>query len=242
VLVHGYPDSSEVWEPIAERLAVDHHVIAYDVRGAGASTAPRDTAGYALAHLAEDLRAVLDATCDRPVHLVGHDWGSIQAWEAVTDPALADRFASFTSISGPCLDHIGIWLRGAGLAATLRQAARSWYIAALQLPGVPTVAWRSGVGHRIVPHARARDGIHGAGLYRANVRDRLRHPRERRTDVPLRLVVPTRDPYVSEALLTDVGRWASRVERLEIDAGHWVPRSHPAELAAWIARGGSPHS
>jgi pimeloyl-ACP methyl ester carboxylesterase len=242
VLVHGYPDRSEVWTPIAERLAARHRVIAYDVRGAGGSTAPRETAAYALAYLAGDLRAVVDATCDRPVHLVGHDWGSIQAWEAVTDPALAERFASFTSISGPCLDHVGIWLREASLGERLRQARRSWYIAALQLPGVPSLAWRAGIGRRIVPHARTRDGVRGAALYRANVGERLRHPRERRTDVPVRLIVPTRDPYVSRPLVDQVARWAPRLERREIDAGHWVVRSHPDELAAWIGRGASPHA
>ena len=53
-------------------------------------------------------RAVVDAVSpERPVHLVGHDWGSIQAWAAVTDPSLGDRFASFTSMSGPSLDHVG---------------------------------------------------------------------------------------------------------------------------------------
>ena len=42
ILVHGYPDSQVVWEPVADRLAEQHglRVITYDVRGAGHSTAP----------------------------------------------------------------------------------------------------------------------------------------------------------------------------------------------------------
>lgn len=107
ILVHGYPDSAAVWAPIGARLAKRYRVIAYDVRGAGASDAPRRRADYTLARLAGDLKAVADATCGgRPFHLVGHDWGSIQCWEAVTDPAFRGRIASYTSISGPCLDHV----------------------------------------------------------------------------------------------------------------------------------------
>src|SRR4051812_49597880 len=70
VLVHGYPDSQAVWEPIAELLAEDFHVVTYDVRGAGGSSRPRRTRAYAMENLAADLRAVIDAVSPgRPVHL-----------------------------------------------------------------------------------------------------------------------------------------------------------------------------
>jgi len=36
VLLHGYPDTSSVWFPVARLLAVDHLVIAPDVRRARA--------------------------------------------------------------------------------------------------------------------------------------------------------------------------------------------------------------
>ncbi|WP_415858290.1 alpha/beta fold hydrolase [Burkholderia pseudomallei] len=107
ILVHGYPDSARVWERVREHLDKRFRVIAYDVRGAGASDAPKRRADYKLSVLAQDLLAVADVTCgDRPFHLVGHDWGSIQCWEAATDPAVKGRLASYTSISGPCLDHV----------------------------------------------------------------------------------------------------------------------------------------
>ncbi|MGH3392942.1 MAG: alpha/beta fold hydrolase, partial [Actinomadura sp.] len=108
LLVHGYPDTQAVWAPVAARLADRFHVVTYDVRGAGGSSVPSGTEPYRFEHLMNDLRAVLDAVRPGdPVHLVGHDWGSIQSWEAVT--TMADRFASFTSISGPCLDHVAHW-------------------------------------------------------------------------------------------------------------------------------------
>ena len=113
VLVHGYPDSAAVWEPVRAQLDGRYRVISYDVRGAGASEAPAGRAAYRLERLASDLAAVVDATCGgQAFHLVGHDWGSIQSWEAVTSPSFAGRIASFTSISGPCLDHAALGLRG----------------------------------------------------------------------------------------------------------------------------------
>jgi pimeloyl-ACP methyl ester carboxylesterase len=111
VCIHGYPDTSAVWTPIAERLATRYHVVTYDVRGAGESTRPRHRADYRLDRLMDDLRRVIDATCpDRPLHLVGHDWGSIQGWEAVTEPTLQPRLASYMSLFAPGLDHAALWL------------------------------------------------------------------------------------------------------------------------------------
>ena len=58
--------------------------------------------GFTLEKLTDDFLAVADAVSpDRPVHLVGHDWGSVQAWEFVTVPRTEGRIASFTSMSGP---------------------------------------------------------------------------------------------------------------------------------------------
>src|SRR5918996_6280533 len=112
VLVHGFPDTGAMWDGVVDELAGRFRVITYDLRGFGDSTGPRGRAAYAIPRLVEDLVAVLDAVSPgRPVHLVGHDWGSIFSWDAVTDPALRDRFASYTSISGPPLDHAGHWLR-----------------------------------------------------------------------------------------------------------------------------------
>lgn len=46
--VHGYPDNSSKWEAVADLLARDFHVVAYDVRGAGQSFKPGRTDAYAL--------------------------------------------------------------------------------------------------------------------------------------------------------------------------------------------------
>ena len=65
VLIHGYPDTKEVWGPVMERLAPDFHVVAYDVRGAGARAPRAAGRGYDLARLADDFAAVCERSPDR---------------------------------------------------------------------------------------------------------------------------------------------------------------------------------
>ncbi|WP_277053377.1 alpha/beta fold hydrolase [Zestomonas thermotolerans] len=267
LLVHGYPDSHEVWLPLARLLAADFQVLAYDVRGSGASQIPRETRAYRLAHLANDLEAVIRALSpDRPVHLVAHDWGSIQAWEAVTEPRIEPLLASFTSISGPCLDHVGHWMR-ARLAARrprallqlLGQLLSSWYIAFFHTPWLPEFLWRHGLG-RLWPlflnrlegvhdprpgSTQASDGEHGVKLYRANFFARLSRPRERRTRVPVQLIVASRDRYVRPQLFDGLEHWVPNLVRRQTRRGHWqLLLNEPRQLALWLREfiGGLPEA
>ena len=82
--------------------------------------------------------------------------------------------------------------------------------------------------------SQASDGHHGVKLYRANFIERLFKPQQRHTDVPIQLVIPTRDKFVTPALFDYLDQWASNVWRREIDAEHWVQLSHPAEVTAYI--------
>ena len=81
----GSPTTARVWDHVVDDLERDHRVATYDVRGAGESTAPSSRSGYRMSRLVDDLVAVLDdvAPDGQAVHLVGHDWGSVQLWAAV---------------------------------------------------------------------------------------------------------------------------------------------------------------
>ncbi|UDM51797.1 alpha/beta fold hydrolase [Cupriavidus sp. MP-37] len=255
VLVHGYPDNSEVWHAVAAQLAGRFDVVAYDVRGAGRSTAPQATAAYRLQKLADDFIAVIDAVSpQRAVHLVGHDWGSIQGWEFVTDPRLQGRIASFTSCSGPCLDHAAIALRElrqqqspAALGQALRQLVASWYIGFFHLPWLPELSWRLWLGRawpsylrlteglRVGPNpTQAADGCHGVRLYRANILPALRAPRRRAAHAPVQLIVPLHDRYVKPAVTEGMHRWTSQLWRRTVPAQHWLPLADPAGFAAMV--------
>lgn len=274
VLLHGYPDTKAVWTPVARRLAPRFHVVLYDVRGHGRSAAPHPLrGGFTLDLLTDDFLAVADAVSPRrPVHLVGHDWGSVQGWEFATSPRTRGRLASFTSLSGPSLDHLGHWLRDRAAerspraaAQFLGQGARSWYVYALHTPALPELAWRGPLGRRWPALLRraenlpapaeggaesgggaeetgypaptlAEDAANGAWLYRDNVRARVRRPRpDAYAHVPVQLIVPTDDPYLSERLYDDLDRWAPRLTRRTVRGKHWLPRTRPDQLATWIA-------
>ena len=258
LLVHGFPDTSAVWRPVAERLSGEFHVITYDVRGAGASGVPAGRSGYALPLLVADMKAVAAATSPgAAVHLVGHDWGSIQGWEAVTTDDMRGRVASYTSISAPPIDHVSVWVRnrlrrGSGdLRSALRQAVHSWYIGFFRIPRIPewfarTMAnselWTEAL-HRVesVPTDEAwpaptfsTDFEHGVELYRANIASRLRRPENRHTDVPVQLIVPRQDRYVTPALLDGLETWATTLWRRDVEGGHWIIRSNPGDVAEWV--------
>ncbi|WP_206035816.1 alpha/beta fold hydrolase, partial [Prescottella equi] len=112
VLVHGWPDTHDLWRHVIPHLADRFRIVSYDTRGAGASTSPAPVSAYALPELARDLFAVIDAVSpDVPVHVLAHDWGAVETWEAVCEPGAGERIASYTSISGPNLDHLGAWMR-----------------------------------------------------------------------------------------------------------------------------------
>src|SRR6202022_4122246 len=97
------------WAPVIEALSPKFHVVAYDVRGAGASSAPRGFKAYDFDQLVGDAGRVIEAVSpDRPVHVIGHDWGGLQGWELATRAGFTGRIASFTAIAGPSLDQVGV--------------------------------------------------------------------------------------------------------------------------------------
>ena len=261
LFVHGYPDSHVAWDEVCARLGGGFHAVRYDVRGAGASQTPRNLSGYHLDVLADDLYAVADAVSpDRPVHVVAHDWGSIQAWHAVTDPRAERRIASFTTISGPCLDHTAYWFRERtrhptprGLAQLAKQGTKSWYVYAFHLPFAAPLLWRGWLarnwgeilqkaegieprpGH---PQPTLRDdAVHGIGLYRANMMRRLGRPEFRYANVPVQIIIPTRDFFISPALAEGLERWAPDLQRRTIDCGHWGALTRRAAEVADLVRG-----
>lgn len=264
LLVHGWPDTHRLWRQVMEELAADFRVVAYDTRGMGESTGPDRDEGYEVSELAADLFAVAAAVSpEGPVHVLGHDWGSVQAWEAVCSPAAVGRIASFTSISGPNLDHMGRWMRRQLRSATpqslwrlARQGASSWYILLFVSPAGPPVLrglftadrWRRLVG-RVegvevniddVADTLPDDMVVGLRYYRANVAPGVRAVHQRSTSVPVLLLVPTKDPAIRDFVHEEVPRWATAVQRRDVARGHWLPLGRPdivaAETAAFIRR------
>lgn len=251
VAIHGYPDNHTVWDGVADLLGADYRVVTYDVRGAGESDKPGARSAYRLRQLVDDFAAVLDAVSPAdPVHVLAHDWGSMQTWPAVTDPALAGRVASFTSISGPSLDYVGAWMQRAYRhpRAALRQLAHSYYMFLFQLPGLPEAAARAGVIDRGARNGSRRwrsalaasgnpvrseaDQVNGISLYRANMLNRMSGPRPRPATMPVQVIVPMHDPYATPELVVAVAQpWVADLTVNRIAGGHWVVSERPDVIA-----------
>ncbi|WP_438269225.1 SDR family oxidoreductase [Mycobacterium simiae] len=267
VAIHGWPDNHHVWDPIAEEFVGNYpgryNVVAYDVRGAGGSSSPAKRSGYAFAHLISDLAAVIDNLGVERVHLLAHDWGSIQAWAAITDQSVMSRIASLTSISGPHLQYAGAFLRSARTPRTLAQVAGqllgSAYIGLFLCPGLPELVFRSRIGvkvveaierigrsstrsqRRVTPRSMA-DYINGLNLYRANMPAPMLAPGRDlpKTDVAVQVLVPRRDLFVTPALQRFTGAIPADSRVVPIEGGHWVVTSRPEVIARltseWIDR------
>lgn len=227
LLLHGYPDNASVWDGVVGVLGERFRVVRYDVRGAGESGAPPGREGYRIDRLVRDLVAVV-AAVGGPVHLVAHDWGSIQGWAAVAERP--ELFSSYTSISGPDLDHVGGWVRSGRLRDVVRQGLRSWYIGAFQVPVLPGLVWRIPALRRKF-HARYRDARNGVSLYRANMVGRIARAGGRRIATPVQQIALARDPFVTPAILSAADPWCERLWRRPVVASHWAVRDCPSVVA-----------
>ena len=244
VLLHGWPQDRHTWSQVTP-LLVDAglRVLTFDQRGYSPRARPPGRRAYRMEELVGDVLGLLDALGTPRVHLVGHDWGGSVAW------ALAERhperLRSLTVLSTP--HHRAIaWAMRHG-----DQARRSWYMAAFQLPVVPelvlrrrlaTALRRSGLPEQQVQRYAARFRQRGAargGLawYRAIP---LRRNGSHGSPAH-RISIPT--AYVWGRDDQALGRSAAERTRehvaadytfTELDAGHWIPETHPREVAGAI--------
>lgn len=258
--IHGWPDNHHLWDGVAAELdrAGRYNVVAYDVRGAGESSRPAKRSGYAFAQLVSDIGAVIDSLGVGPVHLLAHDWGSIQAWAGITDDAVMPKVASFTSISGPHLRYAGRFLRSARTPRAVGQVAKqllgSLYIAFFLCPGLPELAFRSRIGVKVLaalerigrsstrsrrdaPPRSIADYLNGLGLYRANMPGPMLRPGAQppKTTVAVQTLVPRKDIFVTPALQRFTGAIPDGGRVIPIEGGHWVVTSRPEVIARLTA-------
>lgn len=145
VLVHGYPDHQDVWgsgdfSPCSGLFCGDlwcarSRRLQRSQENSGLSS------GTSVCRFRASGRSGLAGTNFPPR---GSWLGSIQAWEAVTEPKFKGRILSFSTMSGPCLDHAAFWMREQFKQHKIKffkQMTKSWYIAVFQLPFIAPTAW-----------------------------------------------------------------------------------------------------
>lgn len=262
VLVHGWPDSHVLWDGVVPLLEQRFRILRYDNRGVGLSSTPKAVSDYTMARFADDFAAVIgELSPGQPVHVLAHDWGSVGVWEYLTRPGAGDRVATFTSVSGPAHDQLVAFIFGAlrrpwrprRFAAAVSQAVRLTYMAFFSIPVLAPLlirlAFRSAAVRRSVadnlPADRIRHSDNVAGdaanavkVYPANYwrsySGKFRRQGVRPVDVPVQLIVNTRDKFVRPHGYDETARWVPRLWRRDIRAGHFSPMSHPQVMAAAV--------
>ena len=242
ILLHGFPQDRHCWDRVTPALAeAGYRVLAPDLRGYSPGACPTARSAYRNSQLASDVLALADAAGAKRFRLAGHDWGAALAWYvAARHPG---RVISLAALSVP---HPQAFTRA---MVSGSQAARSWYMAAWQLPWLPERALGRRDGRAL------RDMLVGTGLdpasadrYAGRARDpaRLRGALSWYRAMPFSMRepagpvrVPTmfawgnRDRFVSRAAAGLCGRYVTgRYRFAELDgATHWLPEQDPDQIA-----------
>lgn len=260
VLVHGFPDSHVLWDGVVPLLADRFRILRYDNRGVGASSAPKPVSAYSMDRFADDFAAVTGKLSPgRPVHVLAHDWGSVGVWHYLKRPGAGDRVATFTSVSGPSQDQLVDYIfsglrrpwRPRTFARAISQALRLSYMIFFSIPVVAPLLLRltlsipalrrnavDNIPAEQIHHSPqlARDAARSVKTYPANYfrsfsgRGRGVHV----VDVPVQLIVNTKDKYVRPYGYDHTPRFVPRLWRRDIRAGHFSPMSHPQVMAAAV--------
>jgi pimeloyl-ACP methyl ester carboxylesterase len=235
LLLHGFPDTHAVWRlQIPALVQAGYRVIAPDVRGHGATTAPKAVREYRIEKLVADVLGLLDALEIRePVRLIGHDLGAITGWAlAGSHP---ERFACYVALS---VGHPNAYRSARG------QMLKAWYVGLFQLRGFAEIAMRAAnwrmlrtvLRHPEVPAWIAdlsRPGRLTAAMswYRANAPALLtRHFRD--TPLPVMGIWSDGDIALVEQQMLESFRYVTgpwRYERIE-GASHWLQLDRPQEI------------
>jgi pimeloyl-ACP methyl ester carboxylesterase len=104
VLLHGYGETGDMWEPLAAKLVVDHTVIVPDLRGMGLSE--HVAAGYDKKTQGYDVSGVLDALKIGKVDVVAHDIGNMVAYAFAAEQP--ERVTRLVLMDAP-LPGVGPW-------------------------------------------------------------------------------------------------------------------------------------
>jgi pimeloyl-ACP methyl ester carboxylesterase len=131
VLCHGFPELAYSWRhQIPALAAAGYRVLAPDMRGFGASSAPAEPAAYDVLTLCRDMCGLLDAVGERSAIFIGHDWGASLVWQlAAIHP---ERVSAVAGLSVPFVPRAP----AAPIPIMRRHLGEDFYIVWFQQPGV----------------------------------------------------------------------------------------------------------
>lgn len=258
LLLHGFPEFWYAWRRQLLALAdAGFHAVAPDLRGYNRTEKPPGVDSYRLDRLVEDVVALAEAFGEPPVHIVGHDWGGLIAWEvAGRRPEIVDRLAVLNA------PHPRAYERE---LRRPEQLLNSWYTAFFQLPFVPETLL-TGANSALVGRLLEEDPVSGDAFTDADIkryREAASRPGAMRAainyyravgratvraslssgarppgatqasdiDVPTLLLWGLQDVALSPRLTTGLDRW---IDDLQIErfphASHWLQADAPEQV------------
>jgi pimeloyl-ACP methyl ester carboxylesterase len=263
VLCHGFPELAFSWRHQIPALTdAGYRVLAPDMRGFGASSAPGEVQAYDVLALCGDMCGLLDAVGEPSAIFIGHDWGASLVWQlAAIHPG---RVTAVAGLSVPFVPrapaapipimrrHLGedfyiVWFQQPGLAdealgrdvwrtlTTSRQWTADW--AEEDGAGTRRADWLSEQELQVYVDAFERTGFTGGLNWYRNI-DRnweLTAPyAERRVEQPALFVTGELDPVRRFMPAEAMSGWVTdlRAEIVVPEAGHWVQQQAPAAVNA----------
>jgi epoxide hydrolase A/B len=263
VLCHGFPELAYSWRHQVPALVdAGCRVIAPDMRGFGASSAPAQVEAYDVVTLCADLTGLLDALGERQAVFVGHDWGASVVWQlAVLAP---ERVRAVAGLSVPFVPrapaapipimrrHLGedfyiVWFQQPGVAdealardvrrtlTTSRQWTAQWALEDGSEPRRPP--WLSEQELSVYVEAFERTGFTGGLNWYRNI-DRnwelTEAVADRRVEQPAMFLTGELDPVRRFMPAEAMRGWVTdlRAELVIGGAGHWVQQQAPGEVNA----------
>jgi pimeloyl-ACP methyl ester carboxylesterase len=253
VLLHGFGDTGDMWEPVAAALVKDHQVIVPDLRGIGLSSHPEG--GYEKAAQARDIAAILDSLKVQRFQLVTHDIGNMVGYALAAQ--YPDRVMSWAVMDAP-LPGLGNWaaqltnpkvwhfnFRGPDVERLVAGRERilldRFYNELSANPAGIDGATRA---HYAALYAKP-GAIHNAlgGQFEAFVRDAEENQAllARVGKLPMPVLAIGGDHSYSAAMQAELQAVAANVEGAVItNSGHWIMEEQTqqatAVITAWIAR------
>ncbi|MDN5861678.1 MAG: alpha/beta hydrolase [Pseudonocardia sp.] len=266
LLLHGFPQSSAMWQAVAPHLVADHTVVVTDLRGYGESSRPfsgPDHAGYSFRTMAADQAAVMRALGHERFAVIGHDRGArvthrmaLDHPEVVTRAAVLDVlptlhvYENVDRALATAYYHWFLFIQPHPLPERLIDGDPLGYLHTL------LGSWGGGLGN-FAPDALAAyerafadpDARHAMlEDYRAGASIDLEHDRadlHRRVNVPILVMWGLRS-VVGNRPIDPVTVWrerASDVRGASVDAGHFLVEERPEETLAVLREflAGGPH-